>query len=315
MRAVITGGSGFVGQWLARRLLERGDDVWLSGFGSAERTPAILSEAERTAAHWCQCDITRTEDIRRLLDAAKPELTVHLAGISFVPAADAAPERAWDVNVVGSVRLLAESARDRAAGVSDPIVVVIGSGTQYGHYPPAAMPLKESVEQRPTSVYAATKAAQEIAALQVWRTTGLRVICTRSFSHSGIGHAPEFLLPSLAARAVQLRAAPAPLRIGNDVVRDYLHIDDVVDAYISLAEKGTAGEVYNVCSGVGVSVRDLALAALKSAGVDGEVVSDEQLQRPMDMPVLIGSNDKLRATGWRPRKTYRDIFDDLLATS
>src|ERR1043165_3052218 len=100
-------------------------------------------------------------------------------------------------------------------------MAVIASETKYGDHPAAAMPLKETAEQRPLSAYAATKAAQEVAVLHLARTTGLRVICTRSFSHSGVGHGHMFLIPSLVARVKSLSGPSGRIEIGNDVVRDY----------------------------------------------------------------------------------------------
>src|SRR4029078_4000985 len=129
----------------------------------------------------------------------------------------------------------------------DPVVLVVGSGAQYGRHPESAMPLAEGAQQMPQSVYAASKVAQEVAALQACRDSGLRVICVRSFNHSGAGQTADYLIPSLVARAREGRGGGAPtLKLGNDVVRDYLHVDDVVLAYLALLERGTAGDAYNV---------------------------------------------------------------------
>jgi GDP-4-dehydro-6-deoxy-D-mannose reductase len=313
-RVVITGGGGFVGQWLARALLARGDELWLAGLGkSPPQNPAILTPAEWDALTWLPTDIRSDHDVSKLFATARPDLVVHLAGISHVPEAEGAPINAYEVNVVGAVRLLWAAAASRKAVGADPLMLVIGSGTQYGDHPASEMPLPERAEQRPLSAYAATKAAQEVAVFHLARMTGLRVVCTRSFSHSGVGHDRVFLMPSLVARVRQLPPTGGVIEIGNDVIRDYLHVDDAVSAYIALAEKGTPGEAYNVCSGVGVSVRELATTLLKKAGIDARVVSAPGLQRRADMPTLVGSPEKLIAhTGWHPTKNIGDIFDDLL---
>src|SRR6185369_3656203 len=133
--------------------------------------------------------------------------------------------------------------------------------------------------------YAATKTAQEIAALQAFRRSGLRAICTRSFNHSGPGHERRYLLPSLVNRVQQIRGGSEPrLTLGNDVVRDYLHVSDVVTAYLLLAERGRAGEVYNVSSGRGVSVRQLANDILLRAGTTAEISTEPALVRTSDIP-------------------------------
>jgi GDP-4-dehydro-6-deoxy-D-mannose reductase len=125
-----------------------------------------------------------------------------------------------------------------------------------------------------------------------------------------------FLLPSLVARVRALPRSGGKIEIGNDVVRDYLHVDDAVSAYIALADRGKPGEAYNVCSGIPITVSELAKKALERAGVSAEVVSAPGLQRRADMHYLVGSPQKLiDATGWRPAKSIDQIFDDLLAAS
>jgi GDP-4-dehydro-6-deoxy-D-mannose reductase len=312
-RALVTGGHGFVAQWTIRALLERGWSVTAAGIGEPSRAGA-LDDRQQADVRWMSMDVTRHEEVAAAVDEAAPDVVLHLAAISHVPAATRDPGLAYEVNVVGTVRLLAEVERLRRAGRGDPLVLVVGSAEQYGRHDMAEMPLSEEAEQRPLTLYAASKAAQEVASLQAVRSEGLRVVCTRSFSHSGVGHGKEFLLPGMVRRALELPAAGGRLTIGNeDTVRDFLHVSDVVDAYLSLIESGVAGEAYNVCSGEGLSVRALAQLVLQRVGVSADISSDATLSRPVDVPVQIGSNAKLRrATGWAPRHTREDIIDDLI---
>ncbi len=313
-RYLITGGGGFVGQSLARALLQRGDEVFLSGIGDALRGPEILTPDERRAARWLAADVRDADDIDLAVERSRPDVVIHLAGVSFPPDADRSPTAAYDVNALGAVRLLTAIRRRRDAGAIDPVVLVAGSGMQYGQHAAAEMPLDESAAQRPMTIYAATKVAQEIASLQFFRGSGVRVICARSFNHSGVGHGDRYLLPSLVTRAWALRSAPgSALVLGNDVVRDYLHVDDVVRAYLLLTTAGHPGEVYNVASGSGVSVRQLAADVLLRAGVTADISTDQSLVRATDIAVLVGSPAKLtRDTGWLPTKTHTAIIDDLL---
>ena len=311
--ALVTGGGGFVGQWLARGLLTRGSSV--VSLGLHPPVTGILSAGELDAVEWRQGDIRDAELLRRTIEQTRPELIYHLAGISFVPEARDAPVAAYEINVLGAVRLLAAIAALKVAGKLDPVVVIVGSATQYGRHDTGEMPLDETAEQRPQDVYAASKAAQEIASLQMYRAEGVRVVCTRSFNHSGVGHAEHFLLPALVRRVLALRGATSPrLLMGNrDSIRDYLHVADVVEAYLLLADKGASGEVYNVCSGVGVSAGDLAREVLLRVGLNAEITTDSALTRGVDVPVLVGSPAKLaRTTGWRPTRSRSDIIDDLI---
>jgi Nucleoside-diphosphate-sugar epimerases len=312
-RALVTGANGFVAQWTIRAMLARGWAVTAASHGPPP-TAVVLTPDEAAAATWVETDVTDQCAVRAAVEAARADVILHLAAISHVPAADDDPGAAYDVNAAGAVRLLAEVRRQRQAGTADPIVLVIGSAEQYGRHDAAAMPLREDAEQRPLTLYAASKVAQEVAALQAWRSEGVRVICTRSFSHSGLGHAPHFLLPSLVARARQLPDRGGVLTIGNGgTVRDFLHVQDVVDAYLALVAHGEPGEAYNVASGEGVSVQALAGRVLQRLGRTAEISSVAALARPVDVPAQVGDNGKLRrATGWAPRHTRDDIIDDLI---
>jgi GDP-4-dehydro-6-deoxy-D-mannose reductase len=248
------------------------------------------------------------------LEASRPDVVFHLAGISSVGGAESDPGAAADVNVTATVRLLGAVARLRDAEAADPVVLVVGSGEQYGAHPAASQPLVESAEQRPLTLYAATKAAQELFALQAWRRHGVRVVCARSFNHTGAGQSDSFLLPALVRRALMLRErGGGVLRLGNtSPVRDLSHVSDVVAAYILLAERGGAGEAYNVCGGVGHSVGELAAAVLRRVGVDAALEEDPALVRPVDVPILVGDAGRLRALGWTPARTLDDCIDDLI---
>jgi GDP-4-dehydro-6-deoxy-D-mannose reductase len=311
---LLTGGSGFVGQWLAKALLARGDAVDLSGLGTSIGGPKVLSPDERRQVRWLTADVRDSEDVDLLVERSRPDVVFHLAGVSFPPDAERSPTTAYDVNALGAVRLLTAIRRRRLAGVGDPVIVIVGSGMQYGQHPASEMPLTEAAPQRPVSIYAASKAAQEVASLQFCRDSGLRVICTRSFNHSGLGHGSQYLLPSLVDRVKRLRGrGEHRLALGNDVVRDYLHIADVVTAYLLLAARGTPGESYNVASGRGISVTALATEILLRAGVTADISTDPSLVRATDIPVLVGSPAKLiEHTGWAPTKSHTDIIDDLL---
>ena len=282
--------------------------------------PGTLSAAEIAAVTWRSIDLRLGADDKRsfraLVEKHPPDVIFHLAGVAFVPGAADDPGSALATNVGALVRILKSLRGPRAAGVADPVVLVVGSGEQYGHHAADAQPLVETAECRPHGFYAATKVAQEAIGLAAFRAEGAKVIATRSFNHAGPGQAPHFLLPSLVTRAIAARRSSGDVPIGNThVTRDLLHVEDVVAAYISLAARGAPGEVYNVCSGEGVQIGALASEVLAQAGVTAPLRVDPALQRAVDVPTLVGSNAKLRsATGWAPRRTRADIISDLLAS-
>ncbi|MDQ4080429.1 MAG: GDP-mannose 4,6-dehydratase [Gemmatimonadota bacterium] len=313
MRALVTGAAGFVGQYLCRELVERGWDVVGTRL---EATPPVTPPNDQLGSiRWQVADLRNAEDLARLLDAERPDAVLHLAAIAFVPTAQADPGNTLEVNVIATARLLAVLKARRTAGSLDPVVLVIGSGEQYGRHEASDMPLREDAEQRPHSIYAASKVAQEHVALEAFRSAGVRVIATRSFNHSGPGQADRYLLPGLVRRALAAKAeGQRTLAVGNVTpVRDFLHVKDVARAYADLVERGAAGEVYNVASGTGVEVATIGARVLALVGADAILQPDPALVRPADVPMLVGDATKLRrATGWSPRFNLESIIEELI---
>ena len=311
-RALVTGAGGFVGQWLVQAMLEGGWSVTGAGHEPAFDAPRLGAAAREVA--WIRTDVRSPDDLARAIDTSRPDAIVHLAGIAFLPAAGKDPAHAAEVNTVSTVRLLGLLRERRAAGTLDPRLLVIGSGEQYGRHDAGELPLPETAEQRPFSPYAATKVAQEVFALQAHRETGIQAICTRSFNHSGPGQSPNLLLPALVTRSLALRGQASPvLMTGNQhTERDFTHVADVAAAYITLLERGTPGQAYNVSSGVGHQVGALARRVLARVGVEAELRVDPALARPSDVPSLVGSNARLRALGWAPTRDVDAIIDDLI---
>lgn len=333
MRALVTGAGGFVGQWLCQALLRRRWTVSAATLGSAPQG-GVLSPEDVGRIAWYSHDLggsagrsaqtidaaqsvatgTSLQGLDRIVEEASPDAIFHLAGIAFAPAAASDAVAAVDVNVAGAVRLLSTVRRYRERAGGDPVILVIGSGEQYGRHD-SGTPLTEDAELRPRSTYAASKCAQESFALAYARADSLKVIATRSFNHSGAGQNSSFLLPSLVARALAARREGRnSISIGNtEPVRDFLHVEDVVGAYIALVEKGEIGDVYNVCSGEGVSVGSIAEDVLSAVGVNCSLAPDPALQRPVDVPYLVGDNSKLRAaTGWSVSRSRVEIISDLI---
>lgn len=313
MRALVTGAAGFAGQWLCRELLHSGWDVWGTRLDVALPPGALDTEAS-DAVRWWEGDLRGPAAAHESIGAAMPDAIFHLAGIAHVPSANADPAATLEVNVIAAARLLHDVRTRRSAGTLDPVVIIVGSGEQYGRHHAAEMPLGEDAAQQPMGVYAASKAAQEVLALEAHRTGGVRVIAVRPFNHTGPGQSPNFVIPALVRRAVALRGTTNSLVMGNtDTIRDFSHVEDVVRAYVALAERGAPGEAYNIASGVGIDMASLARRILALAGVDAKLQTDPALVRPADVPALVGSAAKLRAaTGWAPRHSLDSILEELI---
>jgi GDP-4-dehydro-6-deoxy-D-mannose reductase len=311
-RVLVTGAAGFVGQWLLPALTANAAELFALATDPVSGVPIPGVPVVPSGITWLLGDLRDEAYVAHVVATARPDTVIHLAAISHLPTAAANPALAWDVNVTATARLLFEL--ERHGG--DPTVLIVGSAEQYGRDASHVMPLAEEAVQAPRTVYAATKAAQEVLALQAWRASGLRVLVARSFNHSGAGQPPRFLLPALVRRALELATAPAgtPMPVGNrSPVRDFLHVSDVVAGYISLCQRGTPGEAYNVASGTGWSVQQILEKVLARTGSRAVPTEDPTLVRPVDVPVLIGDPRKLQhATAWRAQHSLDDIIEDLI---
>ena len=290
-------------------MLERGWTVY-AGTRSGPPGNSVLTREELAAVCWTNLDVTSDSAIARAIQSSAPDCVVHLAGIAFAPEANAEPVRAFEVNALAALRLL-----EALKSTPQVKVLMVGSAFQYGAHEPSAYPIGEDAPQRPQMAYGLAKAAQELIALHAFRSTGAQVVCTRSFNHSGVGHDPDkYLLPGWARRLREMPRSGGQFQIGNpSVVRDYLHVADVADAYVLLLERGTAGEAYNVSSGHGTTIRELAERFLRRAGIAADIIVNPAHARPLDVPILVGDSSKLRlATGWAPQRSIDDIIDDLI---
>ncbi len=288
MRVWITGGAGFVGQRLAGRLAAESAEV-------------------DGADH--EVDVTDLGAVRAFLAERQPDAIVHLAGITFVPDADRDPLLSWRVNYAGT-RTVLEAARLETPGVR---IVAVSSAMIYGTQAAEAAPFDESAPLRPSGPYAITKASADLIA-GCYAEGGLDIARVRPFNHTGPGRPPHFVESSFARQiAAMERGDLEPvMRVGNlESVRDFLHVDDVVDAYARLVQPGSPAGVFNVASGQPTRIRDLLDSLLARATVSPRVESDPVLWRATDANV--GNARRLsEAIGWEPRHTLEETLGELL---
>lgn len=290
MRILVTGGGGFVGRRLAERLAGAGFE-------------ALSTDLE--------VDVTRAEALLQTLRDFPAQAVIHLAALSSVVDSAQQPYAVWRVNYLGARNLLVAVAR-QAPGAR---VVIVGSGQMYGPTRPGADPIDEGVPLRPTSPYARAKAAADLLAAR-YAAAGLDVVRARPFNHFGPGQSDAFVVSSFARQIAEMELGlrPAVLEVGElDAVRDFLDVDDVIEAYLALLDPAAPPAAYNICSGVGTSIRELVRILLANARIEPEIRVASARVREAD--ALVGNADRLRgATGWRPRialqHTLKRVLDD-----
>ncbi|MGZ6972947.1 MAG: GDP-mannose 4,6-dehydratase [Acidimicrobiia bacterium] len=295
MKVAVTGARGFVGPHLVDHLEACGDDVLpLDRHGPDS------------------FDVTDADAVHARLSDARPDVVYHLAALSHVGESWKSPAASFRVNAEGTLNIL-RTCTD--LGVRRVIVVL--SSEEYGRVDAADLPLTEESPLRPMTPYGAAKAAADLLTLQAFLGDGLGAIRVRPFSHTGPGQSSRFVVPALAARIARAeRDDVEQIPVGSlDAVRDLTDVRDVVRAYRLVAQHGQPGEVYNVCSGTGVSVQEIADRLLARARRPIRLVTDPELVRPVEVPRLVGSNARLHdATGWTPEipleQTLADVLQD-----
>lgn len=308
MNALVTGAAGFVGGYLAAALADGGAAV-----AGIDVSPAADHPARPASMTFERCDLLDGETVEDVLERHRPDTVFHLAAQSSAARSFEDPRGTIEANVTATVVLL-ESVRRIVPAAR---VVLTGSCEEYGRRGPDEMPLDELSPVEPVSPYAASKAAQNLLALQYHRAFGLDTVLTRSFSHTGPGQTDIFVLPWFARQCAEIAAGGVErvIRTGNlEVTRDFLDVRDVARAYVAIARSGEAGGVYNVCSGEGLVLGDALGTLIELAGGGIDVETDPALLRPADVPVLVGDNTRLRAgCRWEPVIERRRMLADLFA--
>lgn len=303
MRYLVTGAGGFIGVYLIEELLRRGVTVI-----ATTRRPITGAPAGRAALTAVTGDLLDPDFTRTLVGEAKPDVIFHLAAQSLPVVSWERPAETFDINVRGTLNVL-EAAR---RGDRRPMVVLCCSSAEYGPGRDET-PITEDDPLVPSSPYGISKLAQDHLGRLYGEAYGLRVIRARPFFLIGPRKRRD-VCSDIARHIVAIeRGLERDLPVGNlDVVRDLLDVRDGASALCTLAERGRAGDVYNVASGRGHRLR--AVLDMMKARARVPVVErlDPAKLRPVDEPVKIGDPAKLEALGWEPAYAIEATLTDIL---
>jgi GDP-4-dehydro-6-deoxy-D-mannose reductase len=242
-----------------------------------------------------------------------PDAVIHLAGQTFVPQAFLDPARTFDINLLGTLNLLQALKARGFAGT----FLYVSSGDVYGQVAEADLPIAEQQPPCPRNPYAVSKLSAEFLSLQWGLSENWPVLVARPFNHIGTGQKDSFVIASAARQISRIKLGlQAPqLEVGDiDVTRDFLDVDDVISAYFALLEKGTPGQVYNICSGHEQSIRSLIEQLSDLAQIDVQLIQDPARMRRADQRRVCGSHQRLaRTTGWAPRISIQQSLRAILS--
>jgi GDP-4-dehydro-6-deoxy-D-mannose reductase len=314
-KILITGISGFVGGYFFDFLINRADTVEIHGISRSKPVWDFIScsPEHENAHHFHLADLNDIPKIKLLIEQIQPDYILHLAAQSSVAESWKTPVASFMnntnifLNIIDTVRLNDNGAR----------VLSVGSSEQYGIVSAEDLPLTEDKTQYPANPYAVARVAQEQLARIFASGYGLDICCTRSFNHCGPGQTDRFVVSAIVKQFVRIdHGLQDPvIHIGNGaIIRDFVDVHDVVEAYRLLLGRGKRGEVYNICSGNGRSINEIVTLLSGMYQIDVQVQQEKSQIRPIDNPRIIGSYRKIHDdTGWKPRITFekslRSIYE------
>lgn len=296
--ALITGVCGFCGRHLLERLMCM-REVRMVGVDVQRLPPENLSD------YLC-VDLSIPKKADRVVSRVHPDWVFHLAGLFR-----GAPADLYSANLLAGIELLEAISRH----APDACVLIVGSSAEYGLVPHQELPVKEDFVCSPEGNYALSKYALTLAALDYARNRGLRVVVARPFNILGRGVPPSLVVGAILQRVkAALRKPKAPVvNVGNmDTQRDFIAVEDVVEAYIRMVQADRWGEVFNICSGMPRAIRSVVEELVSFAPRHINLQEDTNLLRPTDIPVMYGSWEKAHnAFGFEPRRSISESLRDL----
>ena len=297
MRALITGSAGFIGSHLTVEFEANGYEV-------------IKCDLKGTAGT-VTMDIMNQEMIQSTLEEYKPDVIINMAGQANVGRSWKQPQVTMELNTIGFINII-EAVRNVDPEIK---IVAIGSSDEYGQLDGEGVNVTENIQANPITPYAISKQTQELFAHLYVRFYGMNICMIRMFNLGGVGQMKGYMIADFASGIAEVEAGKKEcLMIGNlDSARDFTHVKDACRAVRLIAEKGQAGEVYNICSGTTHKVKEVLDKLIGMAKVKVEIRQDPSRMRPSDTPVICGNHDKLTShTGWQPELSLEQILADAL---
>ncbi|MBA7479516.1 GDP-6-deoxy-D-mannose reductase [subsurface metagenome] len=252
-------------------------------------------------------DVLNLEMTEDVLKVHQPDIIFHLAAISSVSKSFRDPPLTYSTNIIGTVNLL-EAAKSLKKNVR---FIFVSTCEVYG----GGENISESASVVLKNPYAVSKYAAELVC-QNYAVDGIECVILRPFTHTGPGQFKDFVLPTIAMQIAEIEKNKRPplIELGNiKVKREFMNIDDIINAYILAIEKCKPGNIYNISSNKGYTIGKAIEIFKKLSRVKFEVKTDPSKIRKIDIPILIGNGDKFsKLTGWEPIVKFEKTIKDLL---
>lgn len=310
-RYLITGFSGFVSRNFIEYLNSKNEDFEILGIDI--KIPDFEYEFyNNLKINFQKTDLREREKLCKLVYDFQPDYILHLASYSSVAGSWENPANSFQNNLNIFLNLLEVVKTIRSMCR----IILVGSSEEYGDVKISDLPLVEEKIPNPSSPFGIARLSQEMLAKLYVEVHGLDIILTRSFNHIGAGQGENFAVASFTKQLVELKFhSNGDFVIAGDVsiVRDFIDVRDVVRAYYLLFQEGRKGEIYNVCSGYGISLQNIINIMSDILNLNITIKEDISLRRPKDNSVIIGSNKKIKSEiGWENEISLEDSLSNMI---
>ncbi len=295
MNFLITGSGGFVGRHLVKRVKKKFPEAKILGLYRSSLKQKVDNVVYK------KVDLTDFRALFKIFNFFVPDYIIHLAAESSVNYSWKNPANSLENNLNIYLNFL-EALRKLKLY---PKILSVGSSEVYGKVSKKDLPISENLNLNPLNPYAVFRVAQENISRVYNNSFDFNIIMTRSFNHFGQGQDHRFFIPNLIRQILDPEINN--IKLGNlEIVRDYIYIQDVVDAYINLLFQGEKNNIYNVSTGKGYKLSQIIEIIEEITEVKKPTLTDPNLIRPSDNPIIIGDNSKIiRETGWTPKISLR----------
>jgi nucleoside-diphosphate-sugar epimerase len=288
-KILITGIDGFTGKYLEEFLIQKGFEVY----------GTVINKSKNF--NYYQCDITKKEQVDKVIKAVKPDYVIHLAAISFVAQKDSLAF--YNVNVIGTQNIL-DSIIDNSLNPKK--IILASSATVYGNQGKEV--LDESMCPKPINHYGCSKLAMEHISSTYFDK--LNIIITRPFNYTGVGQEEHFLIPKIVKH---FKDGKKEIELGNiDVAREFNSINYVVEIYYKLLLSTAKSTIVNIASNKAIKLLDIIEIMEKISGHKIKIKVNPAFVRENEIKTLSGSTDSLFNTIQRVKhSSIKEILKEM----
>ena len=313
-RFLITGFSGFVSRHFLEYLDRKNQAGDVEVLGIDIHQPDFSIKDNNINCRFEKINLLDIKKLKRTIDTFKPDYVLHLASFSSVAFSWKNPVLSFKnnmdifLNLVEALKEYNKQCRVLSVGSSEEYGIIASKGD---------LPLREEHVLNPVSPYAAARVAQELLSKIYVDGFGLDIVMTRSFNHIGPYQNDKFVISSFAKQLQSIKHSGTKngiLYTGDvEIIRDFVDVHDVVRAYHKLLLNGRKGEIYNICSGIGTSLKSIIDNMTSMLGMKVDIEIKEEYLRPNDNPIIIGSSEKIkRELNWERNYSLNQSLKDIL---